>query len=250
MGMPITVDVLGVSATASLVEKVFSYFASVDETFSTYKTESEISRINRGLVAEEAYSEDMKKIFALAEETKHETGGYFDIRTPYGVCDPSGIVKGWAIHRAAKILEKEGCENFFIDAGGDIQTRGVNHEGEPWRVGIKNPFQTSEIIKVLSVSGEGVATSGTYLRGRHIYDPHKKTPAKDDIVSLTVVAQNVYEADRFATAAFAMGADGIRFIERLPGCEGYMVNKEGRATATSGLHRFIGLSREYAKPCR
>ena len=247
MGMPITVDVGESSTAAELVEKVFAHFVAVDEIFSTYKEESEISRINRGLVTLEEYSADMREIFRLAEQTKHETFGYFDILTPQGIYDPSGIVKGWAILRAAKILEEGGCENFYVDAGGDIQTGGVNNEGKPWRVGIKNPFNVSEIIKVLALSGEGVATSGTYLRGAHIYNPHEKKPAENGIVSLTVVAENVYEADRFATAAFAMGEKGIHFIEGLAGCEGYAVGTNGVATHTRGFNKFVSTDHEHAQ---
>ncbi len=246
MGMPITIEVNGTGFTTATFEKVFAYFTYVDETFSTYKRESEISQINRGLLAAEDYSKDMKGIFALAEETKRETKGYFNIVTPDGRYDPSGIVKGWAIERAARILEEEGCENFYIEAGGDIQTRGTNKAGKPWQIGIRNPFKTSEIIKVLALCGGGVATSGTYLRGQHIYDPHKKKPVGGDVVSLTVVARTVYEADRYATAAFAMGREGIQFIEELPGCEGYLVDQEGLATMTSGFNRFVSQEQQYA----
>lgn len=246
MGMPITVEVNDRNAATRLLEKVFAYFISVDLTFSTYKEESEISRINRGLVPACEYSKDMREVFALAEQTKVETEGYFDIVTPEGVCDPSGIVKGWAIKRAAELVLGEGYENFYIEAGGDIQSHGVNESGGPWQVGIRSPFHTDEIIKVLSLSGEGVATSGTYLRGRHIYDPHKKKSVGEDIVSLTVVAENVYEADRYATAAFAMGSEGVGFIEQSPGLEGYMVDARGMGTMTTGFYRFVSPTHHYA----
>jgi len=247
MGMPITIEMNDSAASKGLCDNVFDYFMYVDETFSTYKEESELSRINRGLIAPDAYSTGMKEIFALAAQTKAETFGYFDMRTPEGVVDPSGIVKGWAIKNAAHLLERAGCTNFYVEAGGDMQTRGMNSEGRAWRVGIKNPFNTKEIIKVLDLSGKGIATSGTYLRGRHIYDPHEKKPAEHGIVSLTVVADDVYEADRFATAAFAMGEKGIRFIETVPGCEGYMVNAEGVATVTRGFNKFVSEALEHVE---
>src|SRR3989338_10446856 len=129
MGMPITIEVNDPALSEGLCDNVFDYFTYVDETFSTYKEESELSRINRGLVMRDAYSADMEEIFALAAQTKEETFGYFDIRTPLGVYDPSGIVKGWAIRNAASLLEKEGCANFCIEAGGDMQTHGLNSEG-------------------------------------------------------------------------------------------------------------------------
>jgi thiamine biosynthesis lipoprotein len=177
----------------------------------------------------------MQEVFALAEETKNMTHGYFDIHTADGTIDPAGLVKGWAINNAAKLLDTLGCKNFQVDAGGDIQSRGKNAEGGEWSIGIRNPFHLGEIIKVVYPHGQGVATSGTYIRGKHIYDPRSGEPVETDILSLTVVGPDIYEADRFATAAFAMGERGIEFIENLYGFEGYAVNEKGVAVMTSGF---------------
>ena len=87
--------------------------------------------------------------------------------------------------------------------------------------------------------GRGIATSGTYVRGRHIYDPHRPALQITDIVSLTVIGSDVLEADRFATAAFAMGKAGLYFIEELPCLEGYVVDSNGIATQTSGFRAFV-----------
>ena len=97
----------------------------------------------------------MKEIVALAEKTKHETGGYFDVMTPGGKFNPVGIVKGWAIKNAADILRAAGFRNFYVDAGGDIETSGMNGRGEKWSVGIKNPFKQDEIVKTLFITGSG-----------------------------------------------------------------------------------------------
>ncbi|HVU10254.1 MAG TPA: FAD:protein FMN transferase, partial [Phototrophicaceae bacterium] len=164
--------------------------------------------------------------------------GYFDIRHK-GTMDPSGIVKGWAIYNAAELLRRQGYQNFYVDAGGDIEAVGKNAQGQDWRVGIRNPFNLHEIVKVLCVSNCGVATSGTYVRGQHIYNPKDETQMIEDVVSLTVIGPNIYEADRFATAAFAMGKDGIAFIERLQGFEGYQIDAAGIATLTSGFAEVV-----------
>ncbi len=235
MGMPITVEIVDSTAIEKSIEKAFSYFQYIDDTFSTYKPESEISAINRGALKENEYSDDMKTIFALAEETKISTNGYFDIRTQDGSYDPSGIVKGWAIHNVGKLLKDEGYENFYVDAGGDIESHGKNSKGGDWSVGIQNPFNKKEIIKIIYPRGKGVATSGTYIRGDHIHNPKENNTPITEIVSLTVIGPNVYEADRFATGAFAMGKEGVKFIEQLDGFEAYMINKEGIATMTSGF---------------
>lgn len=238
MGMPIEIEVIGEGAEAA-IEGAFSYFKEVDEQFSTYKDTSEIERINRGELALKDASAEMRAVFALADKTKGETDGYFDVRRPSGGYDPSGIVKGWAIREAAARIRLKGFEHFFVNAGGDIAMSGTNAAGEDWTVGIKNPFNASEIVKVLVPRGKGVATSGSYLRGAHIYDPHHPDAELRDIVSMTVIGPDVLEADRYATAAFAMGKDGIVFVERTPGLEGYAIDAHATATMTSGFPAYV-----------
>ena len=177
-------------------------------TSDRLKPSSEISRINNRKITIAQASQDMRTIFALAEQTRQETNGYFDIARD-GLYDPSGVVKGWAIYQAAQIMRLAGCRNFYIDAGGDIQAVGKNSQSQPWRVGIRNPFNMHQIVKVLAVCNCGVATSGTSIRGQHIYN------------------------------AFAMGEKGIRFIERLEGFEGYLIDRRGQATFTNGFTRYI-----------
>lgn len=245
MGMPVTIEIVG--AVDASLDAVFDYFSAVDARFSTYKPESEIMRINRGELQRNDYSEEMNEVFALAEQTKRDTNGYFDIRVPAGCLpadgqgsiDPSGLVKGWAIRNAARLVERMGYTDYFLDVGGDIQSRGTDAEGRAWTVGIRNPFARAEIVKVLRPEGSGVATSGTYIRGQHIYNPHRPTETIPDVVSLTVVGPDIYEADRFATAAFAMGRSGIMFIEQLSGFEGYSIDAKGMATMTSGFEKHI-----------
>jgi len=238
MGMPITVEVIDASATESDLDDVFSYFEYVDEKFSTYKQDSEISHINRRELLLEESSPDMRTIFRLSEQTRLETNGYFNVQHN-GSYDPSGIVKGWSIYNAAQILRQKEFKNYYVEAGGDIQMLGTNDQGEAWRVGIRNPFNVEEIVKVLSVTDRGVATSGTYIRGQHIYNPLDEDQLITDVLSLTVIGPDIYEADRFATAAFAMGRNGINFIESLEDFEGYMIDNNKRATFTTGFEKWV-----------
>lgn len=239
MGMPITVTVLDAPVRQQDLDSVFAEFSAIDAQFSPFKPDSEVCRFNRGEIAEHQFTPRMRVIVALCEKTKRETGGYFDIARPDGAIDPCGIVKGWAIRNAAGQLAEMGFSNFCVEAGGDIQCRGVNAEGGEWTVGIRNPFARDEIVKVLQPRGHGVATSGNYLRGDHIYNPHTGRYGADDIVSLTVIGPDVLEADRYATAAFAMGRTGIHFIERTPGLEGYEIDNAGTARMTSGLKNYL-----------
>ena len=238
MGMPVTIEVVDPGVTAQNLQSVFEYFEYVDRKFSTYKPDSEISQINRQELSLEQSSEDMQAIFALAEQTRLETDGFFNIDRN-GRYDPSGIVKGWAIYTAAELLRQAGFQNFYVDAGGDIQVSGKNAAGRDWQVGIQNPFNPMEVVKVLSLRDCGIATSGTYVRGEHIYNPAGTDQPVAGIVSLTVVGPDVYEADRFATAAFAMGPAGIGFMENLAGFEAYGIDPNGMASYTSGFERYV-----------
>src|ERR1700722_19932761 len=236
MGMPITIEILGKNIEQHF-ETLFDYFREVDHRYSTYKACSEISQINRGL-PEAKWTDEMKMVLALCDQTRNDTNGYFNIKHK-GKLDPSGLVKGWAINNAAGILRTKRIANFYIEAGGDIQVRGKAAKQQSWTVGIRNPFNIEEIIKTISVATEGVATSGIYIRGQHIYDPFHPNKAIDRVKSLTVIGTNIYEADRFATAAYAMGEKGIVFIESTPGLEGYMVTDDQVATFTSGFERYV-----------
>lgn len=239
MGMPVSArvvcDAVRRETAARAISEVFDYFKYVDGKFSTYKTDSEISRVNRNEIQPDGWSDDMREIMALSRLTKDETGGRFDIVNRTGLLDPSGIVKGWAIANAASIIRRKGLKDFLVDAGGDIQAGGVNEEGRPWSVGIRNPFDQNEIVRKVTLADGAIATSGTYVRGQHIYDPMDMDRHITDIVSLTVIGRNIYDADRFATAAFAMGKNGISFIENRPGLEGYMISADGMAVMTSGF---------------
>ena len=237
MGMPITVEVVDATVLPKDIDEVFAYFEYIDNTFSTYKKTSEITKINTGKLKVNNYSKDMKTILQLSEQTRKETNGYFNINHN-GLLDPSGVVKGWAINNAANLLKKK-FKHYYVDAGGDIQVAGKNSKGKKWSVGIRNPFNREEVVKVLEVSNKGVATSGTYIRGQHIYNPKDGKDPLSEVVSMTVIGANILEADRFATAAFAMGSRGIAFIENLPAFEGYMITKDGLATFTTGFNAYV-----------
>ncbi len=238
MGMPVIVEIHDAADLAPF-DAVFAHFHAVDDRFSPYRRDSELCRFDRGEIPALALSPEMRDVLELAELTEDQTQGYFRIRRPDGTLDPSGVVKGWAVKRAADLLRGLGHRHFCVEIAGDIELSGLDAEGGPWRVGLSNPFAPDEIIKVLGLSDCGIATSGTAARGQHIYNPHDPGHKITRIVSLTVVGPDVLEADRFVTAAFAMEEDGIAFIEDTPGLEGYMVGADRVATMTSGFRDLV-----------
>lgn len=245
MSMPVIVNVIDRLVSKSDMEEVFTYLRQTDKRFSTYRDESETQKINRGEILEMDYSAEMRRVLALNKKTKSNTSGYFDIFYK-GRLDPAGIVKGLAIYEGSKILKDKGFHDFYLEIAGDIQVQGFNEEGEKWQIGIEDPFSRGNLVKVVKLSNQGIATSGTYIRGKHIYNPIDQIYA-DEIVSITVIAPNVLEADRFATASFAMGKDGINFLESRKNLEGYMITKEKKAYFTKGFEQYVVLEKSYEK---
>ena len=235
MGMPITIKTPHRDIVRPAFTKVFEFFRHVDEKYSPFIDTSDVAKINKQTLNESDYSPELLEIAHWANRTNHETNGYFNV-WHNDIFDPSGIVKGWAIQKASEIMS-EYTRDFYIEAGGDIQVSGVNDKQQPWRIGVRNPFNRDENIRVVALDNHAIATSGTAIRGQHIYDP---VSSKDltDIVSLTVIAPKIIDADRMATAAFAMGRSGIEFIEKLADYEGYMVDSNKRAIATTGWNNF------------
>lgn len=238
MGMPISAGIVDETAAETDLDAVATLFAEIDRRFSTYRSDSEVSRFNRGLLQMHELSDELTEVIRLSEETRVLSDGAFDIWRGQSI-DPSGLVKGWAIQRAAVLLRERGFVDCFVDAGGDIQASGVNQHGTPWRVGIRNPFDRNEIVKVVAVSDRGVATSGTAIRGAHIIDPARNAPVDSPLVSLTIVGPTIFEADRIATAAFAMGQAGFAFVSNLHGFEAYGIDKAGTSFRTPGFDRYL-----------
>lgn len=235
MGMSVAVEILD-DCNGVDIDEVLDYFHEVDEMFSPYKKTSEISKINSKRMRPEEASPEVKKIFKLSEETKTLTHGYFNIEVE-GVIDPSGLVKGYAISEASKRLYKKGYRNYYIEIGGDIDVRGLKN-GLKWKVGIRNPLSRIQNFRIAQLTNVGIATSGTYARGMHIYDPVKKKLA-NEVASATVIGNDAFEADRMATAVYAMGEKGIAFLEEQKDLEAYMVLHDGKEKMTTGFSKYL-----------
>jgi thiamine biosynthesis lipoprotein len=235
MGMPVILMTPDARVTVSSLDKIFGFLEYADQKYSPFIATSDVALINQKQLATENYDDELQEILALAAKTKHETNGYFDVWHNENF-DPSGIVKGWAIQKASQMMQ-EFTDDFYVEAGGDIQVGGNNDMAQPWRIGIRNPFERNETISVVELQNHAVATSGTAIRGQHIYNPFSPQPIKG-IVSLSVIAPAIVDADRIATAAFAMREKGIQFIESLKGYEGYMVDSNKRATKTTGWEEY------------
>ena len=236
MGMPVTVHVVDASAEESWLDAVYADFVALDEVFSPFRPDSTVSRINRGEVEEANAGSLVRQAIDLCRLYQQATRGYFTawIR---GTFDPSGLVKGWAIDRGATILAEKGCRNFYLDAGGDVQARGRNEEGLPWRVGIRHPVERDKVARVVLAEDLAVATSGSYEKGDHIVNPYADRPAAD-LLSFTVVGPDILSADVYATAAFAMGDAGLESMNWVAGCEGVAIIRSLQVSCVADVARY------------
>jgi thiamine biosynthesis lipoprotein len=234
MGMPIVVDVRD-DAGERLIEEVFASFRAVDAMFSTYKADSEISRLNRDELALRECHADVRWVIARCRELRDETDGFFDAEAlAPGTIDPSGLVKGWSVDRAAALLDEAGVHNYALNAGGDIRLRGDALPETRWRVGIQHPLIRDRIAAVVEAVDLAVATSGAYARGEHVIDPHTGRPP-EGVLSVTVVGPDLATADAYATAAFAMGPEGPEWTRGLRPYEAMTITAEGKTLRTAGF---------------
>jgi len=220
MGMPISIHLRGNDVSspmvAHLVEDAFDLLREADRLFSTYRDDSEVSRIRRGELDPEQADPLVQQVIALCRQAGEVTKGAFTDQLPddQGVLrfDPTGLVKGWAADRAANRLAELSGLSFCLNAGGDVVVGGPEPEperepevndgsGAIWRVGIEDPRDRSRVALVVELRHGGVATSGTAARGAHLYDPNAKLFV-DRGGSVTVIGPSLMWADVWATALF------------------------------------------------
>jgi thiamine biosynthesis lipoprotein len=204
----------------------------VDATFSTYRPDSAISRLDRGELAD--VPGQVSWVLRRCEQLRRETDGFFDARALGGVLDPSALVKGWAVQCAADLLVAEGLRDFCLNAGGDVVTRGVPEPDRRWRVGIQHPRDRDALAAVVEATDLAVATSGTYERGEHIIDPHTGRPPSG-VLSVTVCGPDLGTADAYSTAAFAMGDRGPAWTLGLYGYEALTILSDDTVLSTPGF---------------
>lgn len=211
--------------------------ADIEAQFSSYRADSEISRFNRGEVAEP--SKRLREVLAACSWLKDESGGIFDVHhagSP-GAADVAGYVKGWAVDLAADALENAGIEHYALGVGGDWRVHGGHPEGRPWHLAIVDPADRTQARSAVELTTGALATSGTYERGQHIVVPGgaaASSPAEPDrqTTSFSVAGPLLRWADAFATIGFAMGLEGLGWVDRYAGYHGAIVAADGQMVAS------------------
>ncbi|WP_320066904.1 FAD:protein FMN transferase [Micromonospora sp. RTGN7] len=236
MGTAISLDLaddLPPARLHELADDVFGWLREVDARFSTYRSDSEVCRFDRGEVLLSEASAQLRAVLERCADLWGDTDGFFDAYAT-GQLDPSGYVKGWAAQVASDRLIAAGATNHCLNAGGDVRVRGCSATGRPWRIGVRHPWDAMSTCLVLTGTDLAVATSGVYERGHHVLDPRRGAPATG-LRSVTVVGRDLGVADAYATAAVAMGVAGIGWLDGLPDHPHAVITDGGRCLHSTRL---------------
>jgi thiamine biosynthesis lipoprotein len=233
MGMPVSIHLRGPDVRGPEPERAvaaaYGELVRLDAVFSTYRPESPVSRRRRGDSVAGVGDPLVEEVEQLCAEAEERTGGAFTARLPDadGVVrwDPTGLVKGWAVDRAARELAGLPATAWSVNAGGDVLAGRHGHvppegaDAAAWRIGVEDPRDRSRVLTVVPLTRGAVATSGTAARGAHLYDPVTQRPV-DRAGSVTVVADTLLWADVWATALF-VGGEATReaFARNAPGAQ-------------------------------
>ena len=219
MGMPVSLALRGRHeddpAARGAWAEAMAALRDADRVFSTYREDSFVSRLDRGEVLLADCTPEVLEVLGLGARAEQESGGAFRVRRPGADgrphLDPSGVVKGWAVERAARALRALPETDFCLSAGGDLTCRTLDPGQGPWRIGVEDPRDPSRVIAVVPVRTGAVATSGTAHRGSHLVDGRTGRPP-EGVASVTVVADSLTWADIDATAAYARGTEAAAWL--------------------------------------
>jgi len=203
------------------IQEVTDYVKKIDQIFSTFKSESEVSRLRRNELNIQDASPEMQEVWELSLVAKDLTDGSFDPWCVKGGYDPSGYVKGWAADHCISILKRHGAEHIQVNAAGDLSLFGGVEGDDPWSIGIRSPENKFQVLKVFDIFDGAIATSGTYELGAHIKDPHTGLIAIG-ARSATVIGPDGGLCDALATALVVTGRDGATIFSK-PELRGYKV---------------------------
>ncbi len=208
MGTAVLFDIRDPFFPQSALDEAVALLHRIEDTFSVFRQDSEISRIARGDLSIDDAAPRVRDVLAACEVLRRDTGEAFDHR-PDGGLDPSGYVKGWAVEAAAGILTDAGIDSFLISAGGDIVARGAPPGAEKWQIGIRDPLDAEATLGTVELRDSAIATSGRYERGAHIWGV---TDQDENLASVSIVGPDLGIADALATAVFAAGLRNIAWL--------------------------------------
>jgi thiamine biosynthesis lipoprotein len=238
MGTVVTID-LYVDAGASVdrlathMGRARSALQRADDVFSTWKVDSPMSRLRRGEVPLDQVPAEVAGVLDSCRAARVLTDGWFDPWALPGGVDPTGYVKGWAAERALDALRMPEVAAAVVNAAGDIASFGGPAPGAPFRFAVVDPHHTTRYACVVEHTG-AVATSGTYERGQHLFDPRSRR-AMAAVASATVTGPELGLADALATALAVGGQDMLARLDSIDGFEALVIGHDGTRRWTCGF---------------
>lgn len=211
-----------------------------DAVFSTWNPGSPLSKLrgshqptSHGPTSQDGQPPVMAEVQAACQQARAASGGWFDPWAMPGGYDPTGLVKGWAVGRALRLLHQAGVPAALVNGGGDLAAFGMPGPGRCWRAGIRHPWRATGLAAVVEVHG-AVATSASYERGAHLVDPHTGQPGCQ-AASATVTGPSLAQADALATGLAVGGDAALEVISGLAGYQAYLIRPDGSESWTSGM---------------
>lgn len=230
MGTVFSIDVRDPGDWSAAIADVVGRLHHVDAVFSTYRPDSDLSRLRRRELRLADADPDVAVVLDLCAQVQRETGGHFSALSG-GRIDPTGLVKGWAVEAASRRLRAHGSAHHAVNGGGDVQLAGEAAPGRPWTVGIADPHDRTRVLTTVRGHDFAVATSGTAERGTHLTDPFTGRPVTH-LASATVTGPSLTRADAYATAAFVMGPAALDWITASPDYAVLLVDPDGAVTCS------------------
>lgn len=184
------------------------------------------------------------------------TEGRITKRHPQTMLDCSAIAKGYGCDAVAAMLDAQGVENYMVEIGGEVVTKGKNGKGGVWTIGISKPTDnpttsSNELHEIIAISDKSMATSGNYRNFReengrkiaHTIDPRTGYPVQHSLLSATVIADDCATADAYATAFMVMGTEKAISFCNEHDIDGYFIYSDDngilKTKMTEGFRRYL-----------
>lgn len=192
---------------------------------------------------------------AIMDGGSKDRGPSFMKKHPKTELDFSAIAKGYGVDQAGKLLESKGIENYLVEIGGEVYTKGINELEKPWVIGINTPTEEAKIDDFqayVGLSGKGMATSGNYRnyyevdgqKFSHTINPKTGFPERSNLLSATIIANNCMTADAYATTCMVAGLEkALEIINNDNSLEGFFIfaDKSGnlQTQSTEGFEKYL-----------
>jgi thiamine biosynthesis lipoprotein len=151
--------------------------------------------------------------------------------------DMNAIAQGYTVDVIARYLDSINIDDYLVEVGGEVKTKGKSPSNKAWRVGIDKPVEGNDVPgrnlqAIIRLENQSLATSGNYrkyyvkdgIKYSHTIDPSTGYPVKHNLLSVTVLADQCVRADAYATAFMVMGLEkSQKMVNNIDDIEAYFI---------------------------